>query len=186
MTPNEQALFESFLRSASSYVEFGTGGSTVLAARAVRQWLIALDSSVEWLEKVRVACEREGAAVTPTLVPVDIGPIGDWGRPMDDSARERWPLYHESIWTLPGSTESGLYMVDGRFRVACFAQILLRCRPGAIVLIHDFQGRPHYHVVHELAREVARSGALSAFVVGPDLDRARVREVLAGHRHDWR
>ena len=173
MSDAELALFRCFLRPAETYVEFGTGGSTVLAAQQVRRWAISVDSSVEWLEKVRMACEVASPRIVPTLLPVDIGPLGDWGALTDKTTRDRWPAYHEDVWGTPGSTEAGLYMVDGRFRVACFMQVLLHCRPGAVVLIHDFAERPQYQVVHEVTREVARAEQLSAFVVEPGLDRAQ-------------
>jgi hypothetical protein len=186
MSGPELALFQCFLRPAASYLEFGTGGSTVLASQLVQRWVISVDSSVEWLGKVQVACESARSRLSPVLVPVDIGPVGEWGFPSDETTRDRWPHYHEGVWTLPGSTESSLFMVDGRFRVACFMQVLLRCRPGAIVLIHDFGDRPYYQAVREVAREVASVENISAFVAEPGLDRARAREILAEHRFDPR
>ena len=40
-----------------------------------------------------------------------------------------------------------LYLVDGRFRVACALEALARCRPHTILLFHDFWNRTPYHPV---------------------------------------
>jgi hypothetical protein len=82
------------------------------------------------------------------------------GVPIDASTKSRWPDYHSNIWKIPDSAAADPYFVDGRFRVACFAQIVLHC---AVIGIHDFNSRPNYHCVREIAREIATTGDLSFF-----------------------
>lgn len=86
------------------------------------------------------------------------------GFPIDPSTKDRWPNYHSAIWNTVDVAEADLYFVDGRFRVACFAQIVLHCSPTAIIGMHDFASRPAYHCVKEIAREIARVGDLSFFL----------------------
>jgi hypothetical protein len=164
MTEEEKSLFIAFLRRASSYLEFGCGGSTVLAASHVSKSLISVDSSIEWLNQVAAACATDASLTKPTLVLADIGPTAEWGRPMDESCREKWPSYSELVWQQLNADQADLYLVDGRFRVACFLQILLRCKADAVILIHDFTIRKEYHIVRNFAREIAMAGELSAFV----------------------
>jgi hypothetical protein len=161
MSSDEAALFLSFVRNSRIYVEFGTGGSTVVASRHVRSSILSVDSSREWLDQVRTACAS--SQTKPELIFVDIGPTGEWGFPTDASTKSRWPDYHSAIWKMPHSAAADLYFVDGRFRVACFAQIVLHCSPNAIIGIHDFTSRPKYHCVREIAREIATSGDISFF-----------------------
>jgi hypothetical protein len=163
MTSNEIALFESFLDCAEDYIEFGCGGSTVLASQLVKQSIISVDSATEWLDQVAVACRP--FPVQPDLVFADIGRTGNWGLPVEASARKSWPTYHEDVWKSRPAGSADLYMVDGRFRVACFIQVLRNCRPDSVILIHDFASRPQYHIVREIAREIARVNDLSAFVM---------------------
>lgn len=161
MSSDEAALFLSFVRNSRIYVEFGTGGSTVVASRHVQSSILSVDSSREWLDQVRTACAPN--QTQPELIFVDIGPIGEWGFPTDASTKKRWPDYHSAIWKMPESTAADLYFVDGRFRVACFAQIVLHCNPNAIIGIHDFTSRPKYHCIREIAREIATAGDISFF-----------------------
>src|SRR3954451_20422082 len=79
MSPDELALFQAVLKKSSRYLEFGSGGSTFLASSLVKSWVISIDSSQSWLEKVRDACKSN--RVQPELILADIGPIGDWGKP---------------------------------------------------------------------------------------------------------
>lgn len=170
MYAEEEALLTCFVRNASSYVEFGTGGSTVLASKHVQDRIISVDSSQEWLDLVRLACTD--SRVVPELLYMDIGTTGDWGFPTDNKTRDRWPAYHSEVWNIEGSSEADLYLVDGRFRVACFAQAVLHCKPSACIAIHDFASRPAYHRIKEIAREIATAGDLSIFLPLPEKEKA--------------
>jgi hypothetical protein len=184
MSDHERQLFESILRCSSRYLEFGSGGSTYLASSLVGESIISVDSSAEWLDRVRQACEAGSNLTRPTLLYVDIGPTVEWGFPSDRGTRERWRDYHGSLWARPECSDADLYMVDGRFRVACFMQILLHSRRDALIMIHDFNLRSEYHVVKEVAREIAVSGGLSIFLRRSDRNETRVSEILAAHEYD--
>ena len=181
MSDAEKALLWQFLSCSDDYVEFGAGGSTVLASTAVKRSIVSVDSSLEWLERVRAACLERGGGLMPKLVNVDLGKLGEWGWPLDETKKHLWPSYHTAVWSLPESAAADLYLVDGRFRVACFVQAARRARPDAVIGIHDFSGRAQYHVVHEIAREIARTGSLSFFVRRPDYDDKRAAEILDRH-----
>jgi len=181
MEADEGAMFKGFLRSARSYVEFGSGGSTVAAAALVQGPVTTLDSSQEWLSRVEAACTAMPAAARPKLVFADIGPIGAWGTPVGESHRERWPDYAKCIWSVEGASQADLFLVDGRFRVSCAVETLLRCRADAILLIHDFAHRTRYHVVRELAREVATTRTLTAFIKRADFNAERARQIAQEH-----
>jgi hypothetical protein len=165
MSAEEEALFLSFVKNSRDYVEFGTGGSTFVASNNVENSILSVDSSQEWLDQVSIACTL--SRTKPDLKFIDIGPTKEWGFPSDTSQKTRWPDYHSTIWEIPRSVDADLYLVDGRFRVACFAQIVLHCKPTAIIGIHDFSSRPAYHCVREIAREIATAGDMSFFLPLP-------------------
>lgn len=181
MTDKEIVLFDSLISCSRRYVEFGTGGSTCQAAATNKEWIISVDSSAEWLSKVAAQCNG-----SVKLLHADIGMVGDWGTPIDVNRRPDWPSYHERPWLEPEATDGDFYLIDGRFRVACFIQAILRsARMDAIFAIHDFSCRPHYHVILPFVREIAASGQLSAFVRRRDLDRDAASAVLEKHRYDF-
>jgi hypothetical protein len=177
MSEEEAALFLSFIRNSRDYVEFGTGGSTVLASKHVKNSILSIDSSQEWLDQVSRAC---GSSQTkPQLRFIDVGPTGDWGFPIDGSTKSRWPDYHSAIWEVQQRSDADLYFVDGRFRVACFAQIALHCKSDAIIGIHDFSSRPAYHCIREIAQEIATAGDMSFFL--PLSRRQTAEAILRSH-----
>jgi hypothetical protein len=170
MTTEETALYVSFVRNSRDYVEFGAGGSTVIASRFVTNSILSIDSAQGWLDQVGIACAS--SPTIPQLEFIDIGPTGDWGHPIDPSTKSRWPEYHSAIWRFPQSSNADLYLIDGRFRVACFAQIALRCKSTAIIGIHDFGSRAAYHCIREIGHEIATAGDLSFFLSIPKKDTA--------------
>lgn len=184
MSTAEHALLTSLLRSSRNYLEFGSGGSTYRACQLVGESVTSIDSSQAWLNDVALACEGPDCPIKPTLAHVDIGPIGDWGMPTDMSTKDRWPSYYQDIWEKPSVSDTDLYLVDGRFRVACFMQTLLNCRSDALIMIHDFSGRAHYHIVREVAREVAQAEELSVFMPRPGQSHARIRDILSQYRFE--
>jgi hypothetical protein len=90
------------------------------------------------------------------------------------------------MWSDPRLAQADLYLIDGRFRLACFAQALLRCREGAFIAFHDYASRPHYHLGASLAREVVRVDDLSIFMRSPAFDREHALRFIAQHAHDPR
>jgi hypothetical protein len=186
MTADELRMFYGVLGCTRRYVEFGSGGSTVLAAGLVQESVVSFDSSREWLDRVAAACRKNNTRLTPELIFLDIGEIGDWGFPRDDAAQIRWPDYHSGMWGDPRHAAADLYLIDGRFRVACCAQILLHAGGEALIAFHDYALRPHYHRVAEIAREIARVNDLSIFIRRSDFDRRAALNLLEDHAYDPR
>lgn len=162
MSAKEFDLFLAFIKNCENYVEFGAGGSTFVASQYVKRSILSLDSSTEWLDLVQKACAPNPTA--PTTIYVNIGTIGQWGYPTDLNTKHLWPRYCENMWAHDDAKRGDLYMIDGRFRVASFASTILNCNKNAIIMFHDFSSRKEYHLIREIAREIATSEDMSAFV----------------------
>ena len=182
MRPDEVALLRSLLACSRSYVEFGAGGSTCLAAQTVAHSVLSIDSSRDWLDKVASVAAKKAYPVQPILSHVDIGVVGDWGYPQDQATRSQWPAYHEAVWSHPAAADADTVMVDGRFRVACFMQVMMRCRADTVAIVHDFGDRPQYADIHQVAREVVRTANLSAFVRRTGVNPATAENLLEQYR----
>jgi hypothetical protein len=180
MDGQEQTLFKSFVDLSTRYLEFGSGGSTWLACQTKKEWVISIDSSLEWLNNVGDA--TNGASTKPVLLHVDIGKLREWGYPVDREKESTWADYHELVWQRPESKTADLYFIDGRFRVACFVQCVLHAAPGAFIAIHDFENRPHYHPVRTVAREIARANNMSIFQRPARIDLDAAQQLLQKYR----
>jgi hypothetical protein len=185
MLPSEISLFESVIRCATRYVEFGSGGTTVLAYHMGCASIVTIDSSLVWLEKVKEACTSNGKSEIK-LIHADIGPIKELGYPRDESNKMLWERYHRAPWADPDVTLADTFLVDGRFRVACVMQTALHCSQNAIVMVHDFANRPYYHCIGEVVREIARADNLSVFQLRSDFNRAIAEALLTQYACDSR
>jgi hypothetical protein len=58
MSAKEIDLFVAFVKNSKNSVEFGTGGSTFVASHWVKNSIISLDSSRDWLDNVLRECEK--------------------------------------------------------------------------------------------------------------------------------
>ena len=150
------AWFLGKLKGSRRYLEYGTGGSTYVAAKMGVNF-IAVDSDPYFLKSVQEKIRKDGfaTAVGQTYHYADIGLTGFWGYPLGSgysSARrlERFRRYSDPP---PECFEGGmlpdLVLVDGRFRVACALKALrmLQKERGWTIVIDDYVNRPQYNVI---------------------------------------
>lgn len=161
-------------------LEYGGGGSTVLAAELPGKYIMCVESDPNWALKLQLWID---AAVLPSPVivyPVDIGPVGAWGRPKDATAWASFHRYPLAIWDEPFFRHPDVILIDGRFRPACLATAALRITRPVTVLFDDYVPRTHYHAIEVLARPVAMIGRMAEFRLEPGaLPRDAVTTVVA-------
>ena len=180
MSAAEITQLELQLAGRDSMLEFGCGGSTLVGARQVRR-IVSVDSDPLWLAKVQAEVAHEAVDFTP--VHIDIGPVGEWGYPIDESRLRDWPRYHTQIWRSMGGSPDAV-LVDGRFRVACLLQAIVHCKPDAMLLFHDFRDRAAYHVVLNHCDVLARVDTLAVLRVRPQVGGKAVLHDLFDHFFD--
>lgn len=184
LPPAALEALELRLRLAKVFLEYGAGGSTALASRLGVETIVSVESSPVWVERVRAALEKPTSAVH--LLHADIGKTGDWGRPVDRTAVERWHFYPEIGWRR--LREMGLspdvVLIDGRFRVACFCVSLLSSKPGTVLLFDDYVDRKQYHVVEEFCPRTSLHDRMAEFRVPECVDAGAVVACLLAHLHE--
>jgi len=153
--------------SALSYLEWGSGGTTVVAAwRALQAAalglpplrVVSMESSPKWLRHLhsRYPVLRQAEANAPLqLESASLEPTGMWGIPMGWttrplSLRRQQVLNYSAVPTpLAVPVPSGLALAaapatpfdvifaDGRFRIFCAVRALRLAHAGTIFLVHD-------------------------------------------------
>lgn len=114
-------VFEMLLRECTFYLEFGSGGSTVLAD-ALRVRGLSVEVDRYYAAAVRSALSRDS---TINVMSVHVGWTRQWGKPIvrRKSRRRlaRWSRYSTVPFdVLRGSGDfPDFVLVDGRFRRAC-------------------------------------------------------------------
>jgi hypothetical protein len=186
------AYFREQLAKARNYLEYGSGGSTVLANQVVAN-LVSVDSDASFLADVRRKLEQNDRRAMTKLIHVNIGLTQHWGMPVFTKPTRRrvrrWEEYAKAPWRYFRTIgqQPDLILVDGRFRVACVLESLLSLAPLSTtqILLDDYVGRPEYEVVEEYAH-VELVGRMAVLRPRRVLDRIRVRRLVRQYCADFR
>jgi hypothetical protein len=154
-------------------LEYGSGGSTVLAATMPGKYVMSVESDRSWTRALRRKIALSNPQSQVVLHHVDIGPTGDWGRPLDDSSWRNFHRYPSEIWDCPFFRHPDVILIDGRFRTACLAVALLQAERPVTVLFDDYAERPRYHLVERIIGPIAQHDRMVEFRVEPGMVRPR-------------
>lgn len=171
-------LWTPLLNNIQRYAEWGMGMSTEVALAETACTVRSVETSEEWFQRTAQAHHQE-----PRLsgILVDLGAVSGWGRPVAYRRRSRIDEY--LLGPFSDSYSPELVLIDGRFRVACFAAALLNGPVGMLILFDDYVGREHYHVVEELLQPIAVAGRQALFVRPETIDIEAVSQMLVDFRH---
>ena len=185
--------FTSRLLQSKFYVEFGSGGSTFIAAKNGLRF-VAVDSDRFFLKAVQDKIAEHGFLdlSRQTFRYADIGFTKGWGRPIVDQPKSEARLQSFRAYSdFPadvGETHPDLVLVDGRFRVACALKALraLRGCSGWTIVIDDYIMRPDYKVVEQFATLDRLVGRMAVFTGCADFEDSQLQEVIAQYELDSR
>lgn len=166
--PAEQVeLLGAHYRQAGAVLEYGSGGSTMLALQSGAKHVFSVESDARWARRLARAIAAEFPERHCIVHHVDIGPTGKWGRATDASGVLNYHKYPAEIWDHPEFVHPDIVLIDGRFRSACFLTVLMRCTRPVTVLFDDYADRPEYHWLEEFVRPQELHGRMARFVVEP-------------------
>lgn len=171
-------LWIALIAHTATYAEWGMGESTDYALRLESCTVRSVETSDEWFTRT---CAVHGGNDRFEGILVDLGEVGSWGRPKSYAMRHRITDYLQAPFL--GERSPELVLVDGRFRVACVLSALLQGDPGMIIVIDDYVGRPHYHVLEEVLTPIAVAGRQAVYVRPDTIDATAVRALLAEFTH---
>ena len=138
MSDSEIEVLTKYLEKATNYLEYGSGGSTVYACKFSNLNKIkTIESDRKWALEMKEVCPKADINY------INIGRTGKCGTPVDKLSIDSWKNYSMNY-----SSEFDLVLIDGRFRVACLLNIILK-KGNPIILFHDFNNRPEYHIVKQ-------------------------------------
>lgn len=179
LPPAEAGALREAYTGAKAILEYGSGGSTVVAAGLPGRVVFSVESDRKWVRMMKGWFAENPPAAKVNLHWVDVGRVKQWGIPKGDEAFRQWPDYPLSVWDRPDFVQPDVVLIDGRFRLGSFVATLLRLTRPAVVLFDDYVPRKRYRVAEEFAAPVARIGRMARFEVVPvRLDAADLRRVI--------
>ena len=178
----EAAALEAAYRQAAVILEYGAGGSTVMASDMPDKRIYTVESDRAWIDRLHAWYVGHPPASMPLLHHADIGPTRKWGYPADDSTFRLWPAYSQAIWDHADFRAPDVVLIDGRFRLACLLTVALRTKGPMIVLVDDYIDRPGYHEAEEMCGPPRMIGRMARFDLKPGLiPMHRLRLVIDSH-----
>jgi hypothetical protein len=167
LPPAEAAAVADLYATATSILEYGSGGSTVLAAEMPGKTIFSVESDASWAAGLLAWFDENPPASTVHLHAVDIGPTGDWGMPINQRGWRRYHHYPLSVWDRADFIHPDVVLIDGRFRLACLLTVLHRTTRPVTVLFDDFRDRPVYHRAEMLVQPSSLIGRMARFDLVP-------------------
>jgi hypothetical protein len=159
-------LLESHFRKSQCYLEYGGGGSTVLAAHSGVPKIHCIEGDAKFLQAVKKKVESLYPSIVINTHHADLGSTKEWGYPDDPFMIHTWPRYCICGWDVlfRVGDSPDLILVDGRFRVSSFLASLMMAKKGTVILFDDYYTRPEYHVVEEYLAPTSRAGRMAEFI----------------------
>lgn len=154
--------------SAQVILEYGSGGSTVMAAEMADKYVLSVESDKDWALRLQLYIDNAHLPSPAMVYPIDIGETGEWGRPMGPADWTRFHRYALSIWDEPFFRHPDVILIDGRFRPSCLMTALMRIERPVTAFIDDYTDRARYHVVEEVVKPRRTIGRMAEFQLLPD------------------
>lgn len=171
--PQATRMFVDRLKNANRYLEFGSGGSTVVAAK------FGVDTITVENDRFfarSVVC-KIGPHAKNKMFAVNVGVTLEWGYPMIQKQTaprlKRWAEYIQAPFRHIDSQNDkfpDLILVDGRFRRACAlasAQKALARGESTVICFDDYAGRDWYHDIEAELGVPEMVGRMAVFTVQP-------------------
>ena len=128
LTEFDCAYLEQSLKDCTEYLEFGSGGSTLLADKLCNR-VTSVETDKSFIDGLLPYCRRT------KFIYVDFGDVVEYGH-----LKTKF-VPGIDYYTQPFSRGANpdLILIDGRFRIATLSYCLLTSKPGTKILFDDFQ-----------------------------------------------
>ena len=167
LPPEESAALTSAYQAASVILEYGTGGSTVVAADLPGRDVFSVESAAPWLKMMEGWFAKNPPLARLHLHHGHIGKTRKWGFPLDNSRVAHWASYPISVWDREDFVQPDVVLIDGRFRLACALTTLFRTTKPVTVLIDDYIDRAPYTQIEHLVGAPQMIGRMARFTFAP-------------------
>ena len=166
MPEAEAALLRAEYARASVILEYGSGGSTVLAGD-LGKTVFSVESDQAWAQMMRSWFEANPPKGDVDIIWSDIGATKEWGYPVNQQEWRRYAHYPLKVWDLPEFQHPDVVLVDGRFRLGCALATLFRASQPVTLLFDDYAPRKPYHRIEQFLGAPELTGRMARFDVTP-------------------
>ena len=165
----EAARLRAAYEAASAILEYGSGGSTVMAAEMEAKRIFSVESDRDWAQMMRgwFAANPPARDSAVEIIWSDIGATKEWGYPKTNDEYLRFARYPLEVWQLPEFVQPQVVLVDGRFRAGCAMATALSTREPLTLFVDDYKRRTQYHRIEQWLGPAKLTGRMAEFEVQP-------------------
>ena len=166
MPQEETAFLRRRLRRARRYLEFGGGGSTLLALAGNVPLVMTVESDARlagYLESLATPSASKFICQVP-----QIDEISAWGFPVHEG--DFTELGRAYALAADGFSEFDTILIDGRFRVACALAVAANITTKTTLMVDDYGDREHYKVLERFLGRPRMKGRLAVFTLRRPVD----------------
>lgn len=164
--PEAECLRAAYAR-AETILEYGSGGSTVMAAE-LGKYVTAVESDKGWAQMMERWFAQNPTPGKAQIIWANIGPTKAWGHPADSSKWKRFSRYPLEIWDMPDLPHPDVVFVDGRFREACALATAFRISRPIPLYFDDYTDRDRFAETADFLGEPAEiTGRMARFDLTP-------------------
>lgn len=165
----EAAAVRAAYEAADTILEYGSGGSTVMASEMPGKRVFSVESDRDWAAMMHVWFDDNPPAdgTEVDVVWANIGKTKEWGHPVDDSEWRRFARYPLGVWQRPDFKAPDVVLVDGRFRIGCALVAAYMTDKPITILFDDFAPRETYHKVQDYLGPATLIGRMARFDITP-------------------
>lgn len=167
MPARETEHLENAYCDAKIILEYGLGGSTILASEMAGKTITCVETDKTWIETLDKWFAQNPPKSAPDMIWANIGPIRRWGRPKDETHWREYSKYPLEIWSLEDIPHPDIVLVDGRFRAGCVLATAFRCKQETKVLVDDYAPRTSYHPIEKFVGKPRLIGRMAEFEITP-------------------
>jgi hypothetical protein len=180
-SPPEIAEFRNRMALSQSYLEYGAGGTTLLACEMHVARIVSIETSLsfrtEIIDKYGLQPFMDSGRLA--IHHANLGATGEWGFPL--RAPQRSQVEEYLAWPAR-IADFDLALIDGRYRIAAAASLYLAAKDGATIMIHDYANRPAYHVIEAFLDRIKAVDTLAIFAPRPEAEH-EAKRILNEYLH---
>ena len=170
LLPHKEAeCIRAIYARSDTVLEYGSGGSTVLAAEVPRLKCFSVESDKKWAEGMRHWLQINMPGNQVVIHYSNIGRTKTFGHPkyVHPFAALSYARYPRSVWHREDFLHPDVVLIDGRFRVGCFLVTISKIEKPTTILVDDYKLRKSYHIVEDLIEPTSFVGWMALFEATP-------------------
>ena len=175
LTENERLFFILILRTSKKFLEFGMGGSTLMAFKTLSiKKIVSVEHNFDWFKKIsKFNGINNQIGKRIFLDFINLGKLKK-NYPLKENINN-FSIYSNQIFK-KYENDYDFVFIDGIFRVACALQTILNCQNDVKIMIHDMNYYLKYHILYKYLEVIYSIDTMVLFCIKKNINIEEVKK----------